>query len=61
MAPAYFAVKKQRGNWSDDEMKRIVQLIENEEVANYFDSVRIENSFPGSVISSSDFEKIMKW
>ena len=61
MAPTYFAVKKQRGNWSDDEVKRIVQLINNEEVANYFDSIRIENSFPGNVVSSSDFEKIMKW
>lgn len=61
MAPNYFAVKKQRGNWSDEEVKKIVQVIDNEEVAGYFDSVLIENSFPGHVISSSEFEKTMKW
>ncbi len=61
MAPSYFAVKKQRGNWSDDEVRKIIQVIESEDVANYFDSLLINNCFPGNVISSADFEKIMKW
>lgn len=61
MRPDYFAVKKQRGNWSDDEVLKIIKVIENEEVANFFDSLIIKNCFPGNTISSDEFEKIMKW
>ena len=61
MRADYFAVKKQRGNWSDDEVKKIIKVIENEDVTNYFDSIMIKNCFPGNVISAKDFEKIMGW
>ena len=61
MAPTYFAVKKQRGNWSDDEVLKIIKVIESEDVSNYFDTIMIKNCFPGNVVSSKDFEKIMGW
>ena len=61
MRPDYFAVKKQRGNWSDEEVAKIVKVIESEEVSNYFDAIMIHNCFPGNVISSKEFEKIMGW
>lgn len=61
MRPDYFAVKKQRGNWSDEEVLKIVKVIENENVTNFFDSLIIKNCFPGNTISAEEFEKIMKW
>ena len=61
MRPDYFAVKKQRGNWSDAEIKKIVKVIENEDVTNFFDTIMIKNSFPGNVTTSARFEKIMGW
>lgn len=57
----YFAVKKQRRNWSDEELLKIIKVIKNEEVSNFFDSVVIKNYFPGNTISSEEFEKIMEW
>lgn len=61
MRPDYFAVKKQRGNWSDVEVKKIVKVIDSEDVANFFDSIMIKNCFPGNVINSTEFENIMGW
>jgi len=61
MRSDYFAVKKQRGNWSEEEVLKIIGVIENEDVSNYFDSLLIKNCFPGNTIPSKDFEKIMGW
>lgn len=61
MRPDYFAVKKQRGNWSDDEVFKIIKVIESDDVSNHFDGIIIRNCFPGNTISSKDFEKIMGW
>lgn len=61
MRADYFAVKKQRGNWSDEEVIKIIKVIENEDVTNYFDSLRIKNCFPGDTVTSKTFEKTMGW
>ena len=61
MRADYFAVKKQRGNWSDDELVKIIKVINNDDVAAYFDSLLIKNSFPGNTVSSAQFEKMMGW
>ena len=61
MRADYFAIKKKRGNWSDEEMAGIIRVIENDDVTSYFDSIMIKNSFPGDTIAAGEFEKIMKW
>jgi hypothetical protein len=61
MRADYFAVKKQRGNWSDNEVAKIIKIIGNDEVTRYFDSLLIKKSFPGDTITSKEFEKIMGW
>ncbi len=35
LKPANFSLKKQRGNWSVDEVEKLLQVISNEEVENY--------------------------
>lgn len=61
MRSDYFAVKKQRGSWSDVEVAKIIKVIENDEVAKYFDALMIKNSFPGNTVPAKEFEKIMGW
>lgn len=51
MQPTLFSVKKQRGNWSDDEMEKILSIIENEELEDYYlteimEAEKDEPSFP---------------
>ncbi|MCE7064271.1 hypothetical protein [Dyadobacter sp. CY326] len=36
MAAPTFSVKKQRGNWTEHEMKQILAIIENEKLEDYF-------------------------
>ncbi len=35
LKPANFSIKKQRGNWSIDEVEKLLQVISNDEVENY--------------------------
>jgi hypothetical protein len=35
LKPANFSVKKQRGNWTTEEVEKLLQVISNEEVENY--------------------------
>lgn len=35
LKPANFSLKKQRGNWSVDEVEKLLQVISNEEVENF--------------------------
>lgn len=42
IAPTNFSTKKKRGNWTIDEMKKIVALIDNEEMDDYFLAVLME-------------------
>ncbi|WP_153797562.1 hypothetical protein [Foetidibacter luteolus] len=61
MKADYFAVKKQRNSWSDEEILKIIKLIESDDVSEYFDSLLIKKAFPGKTVSSEEFEKQMGW
>ncbi|MFT4203663.1 MAG: hypothetical protein QM610_07065 [Chitinophagaceae bacterium] len=36
MIPNHFYVKKRRGNWNDEDVMKILDVIDNEETENYF-------------------------
>ena len=59
--PTLFSVKKQRGNWTEDEMEKILSLIENEELENFFmlELMRAEKDEPRFPIS--DLKKDLGW
>lgn len=59
--PTLFSVKKQRGNWTEDEMEKILSLIENEELENFFmlELMRSEKDEPRFPIS--DLKKDLEW
>lgn len=57
----YFVVKKKRGNFKDEEFRRIMKIISNQKVEDYCDKLIIKNAFPGNTMSASEFEKRMQW
>ena len=63
--PANFLVKKQMGNWTTTEVLKLLSIIENKKIAHYYtdyiDAIKIRESEKGIFISSSEFEKRMKW
>ena len=56
-----FSVKKLRATWTPDEIDKLLKIVKNDEVANFLDKLMIDNAFTGKEISSSEFEKLMKW
>jgi len=61
LKPANFSLKKQKGNWSVDEVIKLLAVIENKEVEDYIDTLRMKESKKGTFISSDEFEKRMGW
>lgn len=63
MKPGYFSVKKQRGNWSDNEVEKLVKVLTsaNTEVQDYLDSKMIDEMNTGKRVSSEEFKKSQGW
>lgn len=61
LKPANFSLKKQKGNWSSEEILKLLSVIENKEIEEYIDDIRIKESSKGKFISSEEFEKQMGW
>lgn len=59
MQPTLFSVKKQRGNWSDDEMEKILVLIENEELEDFYFGEILREKEKEETISYSEFKEEM--
>jgi hypothetical protein len=61
MDASYFAVKKQRGNWTDEEMIKLAGILENEDVRGFYEGLIIKEHKTGKAVSSDDFEKTIGW
>lgn len=62
LKPANFSLKKQKGNWSVEEVMKLLEIIENDEIEDYMDVVKIkEAASKGKFVSSEEFEKRMGW
>jgi hypothetical protein len=61
LKPANFSLKKQKGNWSVEELLKLLSIIENEEIQNYMDALRIKEASKGKFVSSEQFEREMGW
>ena len=61
MAPAYFSVKKQRANWTEEEAKKILDVIENEEVEDYFMGLFMQSLELDETLSLAEFKQQVKW
>ena len=61
MTPTHFSAKKSKGNWTIDEVEKILKTISNEDVEDYLDNLVFEKCFPGNTINAKQFEKRMGW
>ena len=61
MDASYFAVKKQRSSWNNNEMEKLAQILNNEDVEAAYETLLIKESRAEGTISSDEFEKAMKW
>lgn len=61
MAPSHFSVKKQKCNWSEDEIEKILNIIENEELEDYMLGQIMHNMDQEETISLSELKQQMGW
>ncbi|HTI08159.1 MAG TPA: hypothetical protein VL832_06370 [Puia sp.] len=61
MKPANFSQKKQKGNWSVDEVERLMEVIENEDTENYLLLQLMRAAKKDETVSYEEFKKEMGW
>ena len=62
LKPANFSIKKQRGTWSTDEVEKILQVINNEEVENHILLRLMRNRKDEEEMSYEEYKKeISSW
>ncbi|MES2702700.1 MAG: hypothetical protein V4649_08685 [Bacteroidota bacterium] len=62
ITPATFSAKKQRGNWSADDVIKLMSIIENEDVEDYLMLELLRASKTEETISADEFRKeVKKW
>lgn len=62
LSPATFSAKKQRGNWSVDDVIKLISIIENEDVDDFLMLQLLRASKDEETISADAFRKeIKKW
>ena len=59
--PTTFSVKKQRGNWTLDEVEKLLSVIENEETEDYFLGIMMEQIESDETLTLSEFKKQAGW
>ena len=67
MKPANFSVKKQRSSWNEDELDLLIKTLTTNtgEVDLFLKETAeisfIEEKLTGEMLTSNEFEKLMKW
>jgi len=61
MKPANFSQKKQKGNWSVDEVEKLMEVIENEDTENYLMLQLMRAAKNEETVSYEEFQKEMGW
>lgn len=61
MKPANFSQKKQKGNWSVEEVEKLMEVIENEDTENYLMLQLMRAAKNGETVGYEEFQKEMGW
>jgi hypothetical protein len=61
MKAANFSLKKQRGNWTVDEVQNVIAVIENEDTENYLMLELMRAAKEEETVSYDEFQKEMGW
>ena len=60
LLPNHFSVKKQRNSWTDQEIDKILNIIENEELEDYYFGLLMDNTNKGDTLSLAQLKSNMK-
>ena len=61
MKPANFSQKKQRGNWSIEEVEKLMKVMVNEDTENYLMLQLMRAAKKEETVSYEEFQKEMGW
>lgn len=61
MKAANFSQKKQKGNWSIEEVEKLMKVIENEDTENYLMLQIMRAAKNDETVSYAEFQKEMGW
>ena len=61
MKSANFSQKKQKGNWSIEEIEKLMKVIENEDTENYLMLQIMRAAKNDETVSYAEFQKEMGW
>jgi hypothetical protein len=61
MKTANFSQKKQKGNWSIEEVSKLMQVIENEDTDNFLMLQLMRAAKNDETVSYAEFQKEMGW
>ena len=60
LLPNHFSVKKQRNSWTDQEIDKILSVIENEELEDYYFGMMMDNTDKEDTLSLAQLTSNMK-
>lgn len=60
LLPNHFSVKKQRNSWTDEEIDKILNVIENEELEDYYFGLLMDNTNKEETLSLAQLRSNMK-
>lgn len=61
ISPQSFSVKKQRNSWNDEEIERVLEIVDNEDSEDYILGQIMEALESDEKLSLSEFKKAVKW
>lgn len=61
ISPQSFSVKKQRNSWNDEEIEKVLQIVDNEDSEDYILGQIMEVLESDETLSLSEFKKAVKW
>jgi hypothetical protein len=63
MQPQNFSVKKMRGNWNDDELEKLLSIIETEDIEDYYLGLIMQevSKKPEDLVTLEEFKKMQEW
>ncbi len=61
MAPSHFSLKKQKSNWNEDEIEKILNIIENEELEDYMLGQIMHTMGQEETINLAELKQQMGW
>lgn len=61
ISPQSFSVKKQRNSWNDEEIEKVLEIVDNEDSEDYILGQLMEVLESDETLSLSEFKKAVKW